>query len=624
MVIKFNNIKLKNFMSFGKAEISLTNCGYTLVSGINQSFEDMAKSNGSGKSSIWEALSWVLTGETIRGTKDVVNKFAEGGTRVDIDFEIDKTKYNLVRTKEDEDLGTNLKIYVNGQDKSGKGIRDSEKLLEQLLPDITAQLIGSVVILGQGLPQRFSNNTPSGRKEVLEKLSKSDFMIEDIKEKLSKRKSELNEILKQFENEIVSIESKSSIYKDMLDKDNKELIELEKTSIIDITNEITQQEQELESVLSSIDTQTKEVELYSEKLDGARKLYTETTLKFAEEVSQKEKEFEADLLQTSIESTKLSTEINSLSTEIKRLESVKDTCPTCGQKLPDIHKVDTTELVAKHAELVEQLSKTNLTLDSLERDKATSVKELKDKHKETLLDLEKQGKDIKFEYEERVNQLDKLNQTKSTLSLKLDKLKLNKDNHTTKIRDIKESIKDTENKLNSLLEKLTYNIVERDATKNRLEAITKMTTIATRDFRGFLLSSIIEFISNKSKEYAKEIFDTDKITFKLDGNNIYIGYNDKQYENLSGGEKQKVDLIIQFAIRDMLSRYLDFSSNILVLDEIFDNLDEVGCQKVLNLISNKLVDIESIFIITHHTDISIPYDNELVIVKGKDNISRVQ
>lgn len=624
MVIKFNNIKLKNFMSFGKAEISLTNCGYTLVSGINQSFEDMAKSNGSGKSSIWEALSWVLTGETIRGTKDVVNKFAEGGTRVDIDFEIDKTKYNLVRTKEDEDLGTNLKIYVNGQDKSGKGIRDSEKLLEQLLPDITAQLIGSVVILGQGLPQRFSNNTPSGRKEVLEKLSKSDFMIEDIKEKLSKRKSELNEILKQFENEIVSIESKSSIYKDMLDKDNKELIELEKTSIIDITNEITQQEQELESVLSSIDTQTKEVELYSEKLDSARKLYTETTLKFAEEISQKEKEFEADLLQTSIESTKLSTEINSLSTEIKRLESVKDTCPTCGQKLPDIHKVDTTELVAKHAELVEQLSKTNLTLDSLERDKATSVKELKDKHKETLLDLEKQGKDIKFEYEERVNQLDKLNQTKSTLSLKLDKLKLNKDNHTTKIRDIKENIKDTENKLNSLLEKLTYNIVERDATKNRLEAITKMTTIATRDFRGFLLSSIIEFISNKSKEYAKEIFDTDKITFKLDGNNIYIGYNDKQYENLSGGEKQKVDLIIQFAIRDMLSRYLDFSSNILVLDEIFDNLDEVGCQKVLNLISNKLVDIESIFIITHHTDISIPYDNELVIVKGKDNISRVQ
>lgn len=624
MVIKFNNIKLKNFMSFGKAEISLTNCGYTLVSGTNQSFEDMAKSNGSGKSSIWEAVSWVLTGETIRGTKDVVNKFAEGGARVDIEFEIDKTKYNLVRTKEDEDLGTNLKIYVNGQDKSGKGIRDSEKLLEQLLPDITAQLIGSVVILGQGLPQRFSNNTPSGRKEVLEKLSKSDFMIEDIKEKLSKRKSELNEILKQFENEIVSIESKSSIYKDMLDKDNKELIELEKTSIIDITNEITQQEQELESVLSSIDTQTKEVELYSEKLDSARKLYTETTLKFAEEISQKEKEFEADLLQTSIESTKLSTEINSLSTEIKRLESVKDTCPTCGQKLPDIHKVDTTELVAKHTELVEQLSKTNLTLDSLERDKATSVKELKDKHKETLLDLEKQGKDIKFEYEERVNQLDKLNQTKSTLSLKLDKLKLNKDNHTTKIRDIKENIKDTENKLNSLLEKLTYNIVERDSTKNRLEAVTKMTTIATRDFRGFLLSSIIEFISNKSKEYAKEIFDTDKITFKLDGNNIYIGYNDKQYENLSGGEKQKVDLIIQFAIRDMLSRYLDFSSNILVLDEIFDNLDEVGCQKVLNLISNKLVDIESIFIITHHTDISIPYDNELVIVKGKDNISRVQ
>ena len=77
-------------MSFGKAEISLTNCGYTLVSGINQSFEDMAKSNGSGKSSIWEAVSWVLTGETIRGTKDVVNKFAEGGS-TEVPDEINET-----------------------------------------------------------------------------------------------------------------------------------------------------------------------------------------------------------------------------------------------------------------------------------------------------------------------------------------------------------------------------------------------------------------------------------------------------------------------------------------------------------------------------------------------------
>ena len=150
-----------------------------------------------------------------------------------------------------------------------------------------------------------------------------------------------------------------------------------------------------------------------------------------------------------------------------------------------------------------------------------------------------------------------------------------------------------------------------------------MLTIATRDFRGFLLSEIIKFIDQKAKEYCKEIFDTEEIEFKLEGNNIFIGYCGKQYENLSGGEKQKIDLIIQFSIRDMLTRYLDFSSNILVLDEIFDNLDSIGCQKVLNLISNKLTDISSIYIITHHSDIDIPTDNELVVVKDENGISRI-
>ena len=172
-------------------------------------------------------------------------------------------------------------------------------------------------------------------------------------------------------------------------------------------------------------------------------------------------------------------------------------------------------------------------------------------------------------------------------------------------------------------DKILYNIIERDNIKAHCDAVNKMLTVATRDFRGFLLSEIINFIDLKAKEYCSEIFNTRELDFKLDGNNIFIGYCGKQYENLSGGEKQKIDLIVQFAIRDMLSQYLSFSSNILVLDEIFDNLDNIGCQNVLNMISNRLTDIESVFIITHHSDIDIPTDNELMIVKDENGISKV-
>ena len=75
----------------------------------------------------------------------------------------------------------------------------------------------------------------------------------------------------------------------------------------------------------------------------------------------------------------------------------------------------------------------------------------------------------------------------------------------------------------------------------------------------------------------------------------------------------------------MMSKYLDFSCNIFILDEIFDNLDVLGCNNVLNLISTRLNDIESMFIISHHADtLEIPYDCEMIIIKDQYGISKVK
>ena len=155
-----------------------------------------------------EAICYALTGETIRGVKDVVNMFREGGTAVELTFTVDTDEYTIIRYKDHKKFKTDLKIFVNGQDKSGKGIRDSQKLLESYLPDLTSSLVGSVILLGQGLPQRFTNNTPAGRKEVLEKLSKSDFMIDDLKHRLTERKIYLNSELRKAEDNLLAIQSK--------------------------------------------------------------------------------------------------------------------------------------------------------------------------------------------------------------------------------------------------------------------------------------------------------------------------------------------------------------------------------------------------------------------------------
>ena len=129
MKLKFTKVHIENFMSLGEVDIELDNLGYTLVSGVNNAVQDMAKSNGSGKSSIFDAIMWCLTGDTIRGNKDVVNLYGDDGAVVSLHFSVDGKNYTVIRSKNSSIWKTNLKIYVNEEDVSGKGIRDSEKLL---------------------------------------------------------------------------------------------------------------------------------------------------------------------------------------------------------------------------------------------------------------------------------------------------------------------------------------------------------------------------------------------------------------------------------------------------------------------------------------------------------------
>lgn len=69
MNIRFKSITIHHFLSFGESTINLEDRGFCLVSGINRNPKDAAKSNGSGKSTIWNAISFVLTGETLQGLK---------------------------------------------------------------------------------------------------------------------------------------------------------------------------------------------------------------------------------------------------------------------------------------------------------------------------------------------------------------------------------------------------------------------------------------------------------------------------------------------------------------------------------------------------------------------------
>ena len=77
-MIQFKKIIVHNFGSYGHAELELQNRGFCLVSGQNNYSKDNAMSNGSGKSFLWSAICYALTGETAQGlSNNVENIFSD-------------------------------------------------------------------------------------------------------------------------------------------------------------------------------------------------------------------------------------------------------------------------------------------------------------------------------------------------------------------------------------------------------------------------------------------------------------------------------------------------------------------------------------------------------------------
>lgn len=614
--IKFKYIILHHFMSYDHSEFDLDRNGYIFISGINNNEIDNAKSNGSGKSSLFSALCWCLTGETPNGNKKVENIYLSGETYVEVIFTLNNNEYILKRTKNP----SNLIIIINGGNKSGKGIRDSEKLLSEYLPDITSSLINSVIILGQGLPKRFTNNTPAGRKEILEKLSNSDFMISDIKERIKNRSDELEENKLQINNRIIENSTKINLlgkliseYTSNLDNINLSKLEIELDKLKSDKIKLQQDIDSFSSAKEEVDIQLK---LQQTKLENISSEYNN-------ELNSLDLIDEEKIVSLVSEIASLKAALKIKQDEINKLESITDICPTCGQKIPGVTKIDTSQLKIDRDNIEDNISILSLTLEENKNYNSTVLNSFNSKYEEKKKELNNTISIFKSDIDNYTNIISNKNIEYKKISDEILKIEIDINNITKTKEELKSKI--IENSFEKdILEKSveTDNLIIEDLDK-RLDIIYKINTIIKRDFRGYLLSNIIEFINTRCQLYSVEVFGSNNFLFELDGNNILISYDNKEYESLSGGEKQKVDIIIQLAIRDMLCNYLNFSSNILVLDEITDSLDIIGSQNILNLISKELLDVEAIYIISHHSDFSIPWDEEITIVKDDNKISRI-
>ena len=585
MILNFKSVKVKNFLSILNAELELDNQGIVLIKGINNA-RGSSDSNGSGKSTvISESIYFALTGETLRGTTDVVNKFSNSDTvEVELEFDLDNINYKILRTKNHEEYGNNLKIWKNDNDISGDKLKKSEMILAEELGLLDSTLISGILILGQGLPDTFTSLKPKDRKERLEVLSQSSDFITELE-------SRLGTYIKHYTNKqnettmaITKKETELHMLQESIKRDSEKLVELSNRE--DNTEELMI---ELKALRADIIDKTNDMQDIAKERDELQIKLQDFQRAF----------YENGTIKDTKESEKLSIE--------KVINSLKSSkCPTCNQwiKSPEV----IAELKQENESKLETILKALSICYNKEKVLSEKIVEMKNKKSELDSTINKSNSDI--------------NEKKQKMFELQSEIKAKQDALAEQVKTIEDSLKEYNKRVADIhieLSSLTSLSTEYELKLNILGWLKKMTT---KDFRGYLLAGVIEYINMRLDYYSENLFGTRRLRMVLDGTKIYIEYDGRQYEGLSGGEKRLADLCTQFALRDMLKNTLGFMSNILILDEVFENIDESGVKNIIELI-NSFNEVGSIFVISH-SHIDMPHDKVVTVVKGIENTSTIK
>lgn len=576
MIINFNKVILDGFMSFNHAELVIDDLGIVNIVGENQ-YEPLSKSNGSGKSAIVESILWCLTASTSRGSSNVMNTILNKGTYVTVDLDVDDKNYVITRAKSHCDYGNMLRIIRDGEDISGNTVTKSKEILNQEFQGkLDYDTLTSIIILSQGLPGRLSVLKPSSRKARLEELSNTDNYLEQLSNRVNGYHSELNSEVSRLQIKLQDKLSESKTLEFQISNVKSKIEEINQSSTSVTEDEYNQAKKDLEDAEKLLD------KLHSDNSERSRLLsnYNSTISNCNSEIDRLKKNAQ-DLINL----------IDTLGSSI---------CPTCNRPMDDPAK--TEELKGKYtSELSEVKSSIKSRLDSIQEAKS-KIPEL----------------------QEKLNQSVPL-ETDYLLTISISRDTMSEYNKSSgSIGAYLSNIIDLEKKLEESKKDIPSIEKELKDVQTKLEITSYLKNQISRKFRSFLLEGILSYMNLKCEEYSPYLFSTQGVVkLEINGNNIDILLGDRKFEDLSGGEGRRVDILLQLVQRDLAKNESGFSSNILVLDEVLDNLDNIGSESVIGLLEYKSPDISSMFIVSHKTDLNLPYDKRIKVIKDSNQISRI-
>lgn len=666
MNLVLKNLLIKGFQSVDEIQLDLKDRGITVVKGINN-YENNVKSNGSGKSSIFESIIFALYGETSLGIKDPENRILKNGYRVILDFEVNGIDYTICRVKEKDKSTVELwqGLGDTRENISGRNKTDTEKIIQNTL-GINKELFLDSIFLAQSISTNLSSLSPTARKERLEILTGTEQLIEEFKAYIKSRQLKYEAKCTEITLEKSKLEGNKTALAGQIDTLKSKINEIEQE------NERKKQQGSVEQIEKQIDEYNTEINILDNDIvntenhinnnlkNSIQKYQVEIdNLKEQKRVIEIEKESINERLNAQRDivhsiDTKISNlnndktnhekDIQKTQTEIEEIRK-SDTCPTCGRKYDN----------ANESHIQETINKKNIIIENSTNALNEIIKNINDINQQMELEVTK-GKQIREEYDSKQVQIENINnfiQEKENITNKtnneIESQRNLISNKQSQIKEIQNKIKELQTKKEELLKveivsTAEYEKMVQDASSNikdievqidtlQKEYITQddlvsvckyILQLTTKQFRTYLLQNSIKLLNTKLEDLSKRLFSNTKDVITIDGDDskLDIKLGDATYESLSGGEKTRVNMCLLLAQKYLASNLGNIDCNVIILDEVLGQCDSEAEMNIIDLIIEELQSVSSIIFIGHK-EIQLPHDDVITVVKDEQGLSRL-